>query len=135
MELFVLVHAAPIIPEAVSDPVEKPFLVFDQVCGYGDGDQGRERGDGRDVVSEVPYRQSHGDDDQAELADLRDIQSGEKRDAFGKAQKAHDPEHDRRVSDQDEDAQQSGGHQRGRERLHAQPGSERYEKEYDEKVS
>src|SRR5690606_23794967 len=82
--------------------------IEDHVDGCGDGDEPDQRHQADRLLGNVAEGQTHGHEDERELADLRNRQSGKEAGALAITHPAHDGEHDERISDQHEQRQQDG---------------------------
>ena len=79
--------------------------IEDHVGRQGDGGQAHQRRQAQSLNVDVAERNTHRDEDDRELADLRDGQPGEKTSSFAVAHAADDRHDDHRVTDEDEDRQ------------------------------
>ncbi len=87
------------------------------------------------VLVNVPERQPHGDEDERELADLRDGQARQKPSALAVAHPSHDGNDDKRVADQDEQGEHDGAGNMGAEQRQVEGGTEGDEEEQQQEIA
>jgi hypothetical protein len=123
------------IDSGAAQAFEDLVRVQDHVRRHGDGDHADEGDESDRVVVDVAEFAPEGDQDERELADLRDGETGEERHPFRIAHHAHDHQHDHRVADEDEDRQHERSRNLRADRCEVELSAELDEEEQQQEVA